>query len=134
MIQAVTVMILYPPFFGNDVFRVFRTDTRAMPVAHPAKPPALPDGKQNGKNRLAVMDYFIWDIKISQVYFPIYRKITYKTSHTIFVQFALLCHFSRILCKFSAIIRDLMDRHKTFDALHPKKSVLRFREQVDFKW
>ena len=94
MIQAVTVMTVFPPFFGNDDFRTLRTDTRTLPVAHPAKPPALPDGKRNGKNRLAVIDYFIWDIKISQVYFPIYRKITYKTSRTIFVQIALLSYFS----------------------------------------
>ena len=60
------------------------------------------------------MAYFIWDIKIWQVNFLIYRKVTYKTSHTFFVQSALLSQFTRILHKFSPFTQGELDKCGAF--------------------
>jgi hypothetical protein len=60
------------------------------------------------------MGYFIWDIKIWQVNFPIYRKAIYKTSHTIFVQSARLSQFPRILHKFSPFVQGKLDKCGAF--------------------
>ena len=80
------------------------------------------------------MAYFIWDIKIWHVIFLIYRKMTYKTSYTIFVQTALLSQFTRILHKFSPFAQGELDKCGSFLRFASPKGAFLIPQTVDDKW